>query len=267
MIKKIIKKMLISLAILLAVLTIAVFIFMQQPQFGKLPSGERLERIKKSPNYRDGAFQNLHETPALTEGASYFGVLKEFLFNQNERKKPTANLPSVKTDLAKLPADSNFLIWFGHSSYYMQLDGKKFLVDPVFSGSASPLPGGTKAFMGTDIYKVEDFPAIDFLLITHDHWDHLDYKTIKALKSKTSKVVCALGVGEHLEYWGYDNKTIIEKDWYDSIDLAPGFKITLTPGRHFAGRTFKRNTSLWTSFVLKTPTQNIFLGGDSGYDT
>lgn len=259
--------MFISLAVLLLVTSIIVFVFMQQPMFGKLPSGARLERIKQSPNYRDGAFQNIHETPALTEGASYSGILREFLFGKKERPKPLSVIPSVKTDLSTLPKDSNFLVWFGHSSYYMQLDGKRFLVDPVLSGSASPLPGGTKAFWGTDIYKVEDLPAIDFLLITHDHWDHLDYKTIKALKEKTNQVVCALGVGEHLEYWGYDKNNIIEKDWYDKIGLAEGFSITLTPARHFAGRTFKRNTSLWTSYVLQTPTQKIYIGGDSGYDT
>ena len=259
--------MLVAVAVLLLIVMVAIFAFMQQPMFGKMPSGKRLERIKQSPNYRNGSFQNLHETPSLTEGATYYGILKEFVFGKKEGRKPASALPSVKTDLTRLAPDSNVVVWFGHSSYYMQLDGKRFLVDPVLSGSASPLPGGTKSFLGSDIYTVSDLPQIDYLLITHDHWDHLDYKTIKALRTKTATVVCALGVGEHFEYWGYNKNSIIEKDWHDSVKLTDGFRITLTPARHFSGRTFKRNSSLWTSFVLKTPTQNIYLGGDSGYDT
>ncbi|MBC7937753.1 MAG: MBL fold metallo-hydrolase [Rhizobacter sp.] len=255
------------LLLILLMIVLTVMLSIQQAQFGRYPSGERLQRIKRSVHYKEGAFQNESFTPQLTEGASYFGVLNEFLFKKNERKRPLEALPSIKTDLHHLPLNENILVWFGHSSYYMQVDGKRILVDPVLSGSASPLPGGTKAFVGADIFKPSDIPAIDILFISHDHWDHLDYRTIKELKPKIKNVICGLGVGEHFEYWGYDKKIIHEKDWNESVDLPDGFKVTLTPARHFSGRSFKRNPSLWTSFVLQTPAHKIFIGGDSGYDT
>ncbi|MCP9763250.1 MBL fold metallo-hydrolase [Lacihabitans soyangensis] len=240
--------------------------FLRMAVFGRMPSGARLKRIKKSPNYRDGAFQNQSFTPDLTEGATYYTVMKEFALGDKKRQQPEASLPSHKTDLKTLSPNENVLVWFGHSSYFIQVDGKKILIDPVLSGNASPLSFTTKAFTGTDRYSVDDFPEIDYLFISHDHYDHLDYKTIVKLKSKVKTVITALGTGEHLEYWGYNPKIIIEKDWYDNVDLGNGFNVTLTPGRHFSGRMFKRNQALWTSFVLKTPSQNLFLGGDSGYD-
>lgn len=242
------------------------FFFMKQTKFGKLPSGERLEIIKKSPNYKDGIFQNLSPTPSLEKGSSMLGVLFEFLFKKVENKKPQSTIPSVKTDIKSLNSNEDILIWFGHSSYYFQLNGKRFLVDPVFSGKISPVSASSQAFKGTDTYSVEDFPEIDYLLITHDHYDHLDYETIIKLKDKVKIVICGLGVGEHLEYWNYNTSKIIEKDWYDSVELDNQMKITLTPARHFSGRTFKRNTSLWTSFVLESPDYKMFIGGDSGYD-
>lgn len=251
---------------ILIIVFLFVFFYMKQDKFGKQPSGERLEIIKKSPNYKDGAFQNLSNTPALVEGNSMFGVLVEFVFKKVEDKEPKNPIPNVKTDLKSLDINENILVWFGHSSYYFQLNGKRFLVDPVLSGSASPVPNSTKSFKGTDIYSVEDFPEIDYLLITHDHYDHLDYETIVKLNDKVKTVICGLGVGEHLELWKYNPSKIIEKDWYDSVELENQMKITLTPARHFSGRTFERNTSLWTSYVLESPDYKMFIGGDSGYD-
>lgn len=264
---KILKRMLVWCLAIVAGLFIAGYLFMQQPVFGKAPEGARLERIKKSPNYKDGAFQNISHTPALTEGASYFAVLKEFLFERKNNGIPKDSLPSVKTNLHTLPPQQNTIIWFGHSSYFMQIDGKKILVDPVFSGNASPLSFTTKSFKGADIYSVEDIPAIDYLFITHDHYDHLDYKTILALKNKVNKVITGLGTAAHLEYWGYDPEKIIEEDWSTTVPLDPGFEVTLLPARHFSGRGLKRNGALWVSFALKTPTQKIYMGGDSGFDT
>jgi L-ascorbate metabolism protein UlaG (beta-lactamase superfamily) len=252
--------------ILLALLVLAVVAFMQQPQFGKEPSGARLERIKKSANYRDGKFQNESFTPDLAEGATYFKVITKFFFGKSKHNLPGATIPSQKTDLLHLNPDEDVLVWFGHSSYFMQIDGKTILVDPVFSGSASPLSFTTPSFKGTDVYKVEDFPNIDYLLISHDHYDHLDYETILKLKSKVKKVVTGLGTGEHFEHWGYDPAALIEKDWNEEADLGNGFKVNFTPGRHFSGRGFNRNKALWVSFVLQTPNKKIFVGGDSGYD-
>ncbi len=258
--------MIITLTII-AVFFIAVYAFMQQPKFGKLPSGERLAKIEQSPNYRDGKFQNLRHTPDFTEGESIFTVLRDFLFTKRPRLKPIDKIPSTKTDLLNLDPKEDILVWFGHSSYFMQIDGKKILVDPVFSGSVSPIAFTTKAFDGTDRYTTDDIPEIDYLFITHDHWDHLDYETLLKLKSKIKKIICSLGTGEHLEYWGFDKDIIIEKDWNEKISLDDGFSAYTTPARHFSGRGFTRNKALWTSFVLHTPTLKIFIGGDSGYDT
>ncbi|HEY4154370.1 MAG TPA: MBL fold metallo-hydrolase [Puia sp.] len=166
----------------------------------------------------------------------------------------------------KLDIHSDVLVWFGHSSYFIQLDGKRILVDPVFSGSASPFSFSVKAFEGTDIYTTDDIPVIDYLFISHDHWDHLDYETIIKLKPRVKKVICGLGTGEHLEYWGYHQDLIIEKDWDGQIDPGDGFQVHAVPARHFSGRGLIRNKAIWTAFVLQTPTMQILIGGDSGYD-
>src|SRR6478735_8427278 len=175
---KIFKISMLTILLLLAALTVATIAFMQQAKFGQQPNGERLKRIQASPNYKDGQFQNISSTPALTEGVSYYAVLKDFMFGDYKRKQPTDNIPSVKTDLLNLNPQEDVLVWFGHSSYFIQSSGKSILVDPVFSGAASPLEFTTKAFKGTDGYKPEDFPEIDYLFISHDHWDHLDYETM-----------------------------------------------------------------------------------------
>ncbi len=241
--------------------------FLQTPRFGKLPAAERLSVINQSPNYRDGKFQNLNHTPDLTEGESYYSVMKKFFFEKNKWRMPPVTLPSVKTDLFSLDPAKNTLVWFGHSSYFLQVDGKKILVDPVFSGHASPVNFTTKSFKGADVYSADDMPDIDYLFISHDHWDHLDYSTIIKLKPRVGKIICGLGVGAHFERWGFDQSNIYEKDWNETISLDKGFKVQTLPSRHFSGRGLKRNTSLWLSFALTTPTMKIYLGGDSGYDT
>ncbi|MEO8148156.1 MAG: MBL fold metallo-hydrolase [Bacteroidia bacterium] len=247
-------------------LILSVYFFIQQPKFGKMPEGIRLERIKKSPNFKNGKFQNLSYTPDLTEGVSYYKVMKEFLFDKSKRIKPLDTLPSFKTDLKALVQDENVFVWFGHSSYFMQIDGKKILVDPVLSGSASPLAATARSYKGSDVYTTQDIPEIDYLFITHDHWDHLDHKTIVQLKSKIKKVICGLGTAAHLEHWGYDPTIINELDWNEEVVLDNSFVVNTASARHFSGRGFKRNQSLWMSYILKTPTMKIYIGGDSGYD-
>lgn len=251
---------------IIVLLIVAVYAFMQHPQFGKPATGERLERIKRSPNYKNNQFQNLSDTPQLTEGATYYSVMKRFFFTRNKRSKPPGCLPVKKFDLLKIDSNENILVWFGHSSYFMQINGKKFLVDPVLSGSASPVSFTTKSFTGTDAYSVDELPHIYHLLITHDHYDHLDHKTVSSLKEKVDTVITGLGVGAHLEHWGYENSRIIEKDWNEAIELDKGFTVHTAPARHFSGRSFKRNSTLWSSFILTTPAMRIYIGGDSGYD-
>lgn len=255
------------IVIVILVLIFAVMVFVRKPQFGRVSTGERLERMKNSPNYRNGKFQNISYTPDLKEGVSYFTVMRDFFFGRSKRSIPGHTLPSVKTDLHVLHPDKNVFVWFGHSSYFLQADGKKILVDPVLSGSASPVKFTTKSFKGSDVYSVDDIPEIDYLFITHDHWDHLDYRTIIKLKPKIKRIITGLGTGAHLERWGIDKGIIIEKDWNEEVILDPGFVVNTTSARHFSGRGIKRNGALWLSFVLTTPGLKIFLGGDSGYDT
>ncbi len=257
----------ITFLILLVLIALVLYRFLNHPKFGKAPSGERLIQIQNSPQYKNGKFENQSFTPDLAEGASMAGVLFEFFFKKVERKNPKDLIPSIKTNLLELSLDQDILVWFGHSSYFIQLEGKRFLIDPVFSGNASPIPGTTKSFKGSDIYTVDDLPEIDYLLITHDHYDHLDYDTILKLKPKTKKIITALGVGSHLEFWGFSSDKIIEKDWYSTIKLDENLTLHTAPSRHFSGRSFKRCNTLWTSFILETKDFKMYLGGDSGYDS
>jgi L-ascorbate metabolism protein UlaG (beta-lactamase superfamily) len=253
----------VSIAFLFSFITVAT---LQQAKFGKLPSGARLERIKRSPNYKNGSFQNQSYTPVLTEGVGFLEVGREFFFGKKMRVKPTGEIPSIKTDLIHLERSMDILVWFGHSSYFIQVDGKRILVDPVFSGNASPFSSSVKAFKGTNPYTADDIPAIDYLFITHDHWDHLDHETIMKLKPKINRVICGLGIGEDFEYWGFDRNAITEMDWNEQVELDNDFVVNAAPARHFSGRGLKRNQTLWVAFALQTPTMNIFIGGDGGYD-
>jgi L-ascorbate metabolism protein UlaG (beta-lactamase superfamily) len=258
--------MIITLSLVVAIAIITV-VYMRQDKFGQSPKEARLERIKKSPNFRDGKFQNVHHTPELTEGNTMFSVTLDFLFNKAPRRRPVDIIPSIKTDIKQIAIDQDVLIWFGHSSYYIQLDGKRILVDPVFSGNASPIPGTNVSFAGTDVYSVGDLPDIDYLIISHDHYDHVDYETLGKLRDKTRQVICGLGVGAHFEYWGYVDSVVHEKDWNETVPLDSGFTLYTTTARHFSGRGFSRNNTLWMSYVLQTPSMKIYIGGDSGYDT
>ncbi len=255
----------ITTIVVIVTLVAITFLYMRQAKFGKAPSGEKLEQISSSPNYEKNQFKNLEQTPDLSEGHSYFSILYNQFFVNHPRTEPKDPIPNQKTDLFNLSEDENVLIWFGHSSYFIQLDGIKILVDPVFSGNASPIPGTVKSFPGTDIYTVDDIPEVDYLLISHDHYDHLDYKTIKELKPKIGKVICGLGVGSHFEHWGYSGAQILEQNWYESVEVDSGFTIHTTPARHFSGRGFARKNTLWASYVIESPSQTIYVGGDSGY--
>lgn len=263
---KILKNIAVALFSIIILLMIVGFFYMRQDKFGALPDGERLAKIEKSPNYKDGKFRNKIEKPTITEGYSIVGELWSTLTTKYPRTEPTDVIPSIKTDLKNLPIDKNLIVWFGHSSFLLQIDGKKILVDPVFSGNASPIPGSVTAYKGTDIYSVEDLPEIDYLLISHDHYDHLDYETIKALNPKVKKVICGLGVGAHFEKWGYTSDKLLEKDWGDSVDVSKDFTIHTESTHHDCGRGFKSGKALWLSFLIKTPTQKIYYSGDGGYD-
>ncbi len=240
--------------------------FFNQPSFGRTPRGERLARIQQSPHYRDGKFQNLSPTQQLTSDKSMVSTMFDFLFRKVEGLRPDTNVPIIKTDLKQYAPDEEVLVWLGHSSVYFQTNGKRFLIDPVFI-SASPVSFFNKPFKGTNVYAPDDMPDIDYLIISHDHWDHLDYQTVKQLKDRIGKVICPLGVGEHFEYWGFRKDQLVELDWNEHSVLDAGHTVHCLPARHFSGRGLSPNSTLWASYMLQTPSQNIYLSGDGGYDT
>lgn len=252
-------------ALTLVVLIGLITSYMMHPQFGKRPSGERLKRIQQSKQFKDGKFRNNSPTPQLTQ--SWTVALSDYFFKRSAETSPKHKIPSVPVDWDSLFTKSHGLVWLGHSSYLLRTDGKTILVDPVLSGSISPIPGSGKAFAGADVITADVLPAIDYLFISHDHYDHMDYKTLKALQPRVGKIIVGLGVGEHLEYWGYRSDQIIEKDWWDQVDLGNGFHVTVTPARHFSGRSIWSANTLWASYVLETPSRKLYLGGDSGYDS
>ncbi|MFY0254099.1 MBL fold metallo-hydrolase [Chitinophaga sp. 30R24] len=222
------------------------------------------ERIQHSQNFRQGAFQNLSLTPLKPDHVTYYQMLKEVM-HRGANVRPSALLPSVKTDLKTLYTEKPVVVWFGHSSYFIQVRGFNILVDPVFSGSASPVPFMVKAFPGADVYTVEDMPEIDLLIITHNHYDHLDKKTLAQLQLRVKAIYTPLGVGRDLTIVE-TNHNITEMDWWETREVAKDVTLTATPARHFSGRGLKRGGSLWASFVLQIFGYKIFIGGDSGYD-
>lgn len=257
--------MLLILFMIIAFSVLGSLVVLSRAKFGKNPEGERLERIQASPNYRDGEFMNTVPTRSLIEGESTIKIIWNNLFTAKERLRPTEPLPTVKTDLKGLDASKDLVIWLGHSSYFIQLKGKRILVDPVFSDYGAPFSFLNGTFPGTDLYTAEDMPEIDFLLISHDHWDHLDYPTAVDLMPKVKTVILPLGVGAHFERWGYPAEKLREADWNTALRFENGLTIHVVPSRHYSGRLFARNKTLWAGFVLETPERALYLSGDTGY--
>ena len=250
--------MLYTILILIAAIGIGVVIIFNLPSFGKTPSGERLARIQQSPNYREGKFQNLEPTLQFTSDDNILKTAYHYFFPDVQDLNPSTPIPAVQTDLQSLP--NNAMVWLGHSSYLLNVNNTRVLVDPVFH-SASPFSFMVKPFKATYNYSSADMPdSIEVLVLTHDHWDHLDYTAMKELKSRIQHVVCPLGVGAHLEYWGFDPAKITEMDWQENTTVA-NLKFTCLPTRHFSGRGLKRAQSLWGSFMLETGTYTIYIGG------
>ena len=233
--------------------------------FGKNPSGKELEKVQQSPNYKDGIFHNLSHTTLMDENASRFKVTWQF-FNKPKNTSPSGALPSIKTDLKTLGNENPVIVWFGHSSYLIHVGGKNILVDPVFSGYASPFPFFAKAFAGTGIYNADNMPSIDLLIITHDHYDHLDHETVLKLDNRVKHICTSLGVKSHLTYWGINENKITEFDWWDEKRIDAEIKIAAAPARHFSGRTFVNFKTLWASYILEIAGYRFYIGADSGYD-
>lgn len=234
--------------------------------FGHLPTGKRLSRIQASPNYRDGAFQNVYDTPMLAGDASYSKMMRKFFFERRPGQEPQQALPTVVEDLKNMDREEPSITWFGHSSYLLTLNGRIILVDPVFSTWASPFQFmGSRHFPFQRAYALDDLPDPDLVILTHDHYDHLDYAAIQSLAPRGPLFLTSLGVGAHLEYWGVDPGRILELDWWEDGHV-PGLDITALPSRHFSGRGFRRNQALWSAFHLRAGGLKVLVGGDSGYD-
>lgn len=270
---------------ILALLVVAVVAVLQHPAFGRRVSAERKARIEASPNYRDGMFRNRQPTPQFTGNRSSLKTLWTMLMRRDNNRVPMEPIPAVKTDLMNLPTGQDWIVWFGHSSYLFCLGGKRFLVDPLLR-MEFPASLMLKPFKGTDIYSPDDMPDIDCLIVTHEHWDHLDYAALRDLRGKVAHVICPLGVGEYLEYWKYDPAIIHEMDWYESLSVASsddlsaersvndsglsgeaGLKVTCLPTRHFSNRLLRgRDQTLWAAFMVEAGGRKVYIGGDGGYD-
>jgi len=246
---------------ILVVLAVSVLLFLKADRFGALPEEGK---YSSSPNYKDGEFRNLEQTSMMTDSTSMFSAVLKFL-NKPENTEPPKPLPSIKTNLKNLNYDAPAMVWFGHSSYLISYKGVNILVDPVFSGRVSPVPVAGKAFDGTNEYQAEDMPDIDVLIITHDHYDHLDMETIEKLHPRVKMIYTSLGVAPHLLKWGVPAEKITEMDWNDSKNISDSIKLTALTSRHFSGRQFTRNQSLWSSFALEFFGYKFYIGGDSGY--
>lgn len=238
------------------------------PQFGALSKGERLERIKKSPHYRNDKFYNLVKTPVSGENTSMWESAWKFLKGGNNREpdKVIETIPFSKEKFES--ADTGISVtWFGHSNVLVRVDEKNILIDPVFSNHASPFSFiGAQGFDYSDRASLEDLPKIDAVLISHDHYDHLDYETMTLLKDKVDRFYVPLGVGAHLEKWEIPLENIVELDWWDEANFDQNIMFAAVPMRHFSGRgVTDRYATLWAGWVIQSRNYKIIHTGDSGY--
>ncbi|MDR3299398.1 MAG: MBL fold metallo-hydrolase [Candidatus Accumulibacter sp.] len=232
---------------------------------GEAPSEEEVAAYQKLPYFKDGRFQSPEPLPSYPERSTGTGPSGWIRFALPNPHAPDAPIPKVALDVssfAAVPADLA-VYWLGHSSLIVELEGKRLLVDPVF-GNAAPIPGIVRRFTDAPLER-DQIPPLDYVLITHDHYDHLEYATMRALRDRDVRFVVPYGVGAHLRKWGIPAARIHEVGWgeaFSADDLTIASERTL----HYSGRTFdNRNKSLWTSWALKGRRLRVFISGDSGY--
>ena len=230
---------------------------------GEDPAGERLAQCRRSPNYSENGFANqppleLPDTWQMTK------IGAQLIFSSSRR--PQAPLPAdtlSKADFPAKPADLS-LIWLGHSFVILEIQGKRLAIDPVF-GNASPVPGMISRFQAPPIAR-QDLPRLDGVIISHDHYDHLEMDTVRHLAARGVKFIMPLGVGARLEGWGCPADQIVELDWGQSYDLD-GLEIIAEASRHFSGRgLMDRNKTLWASWVIRGNKRRVFYSSDGGFD-
>ena len=234
---------------------------------GGTPAGERLARMQRSPNYRDGEFHNSDTTKYGLEGSPWESM-KRWLFGP-EQRHPPAPIPTVsltRANFATAPASGLRATWLGHSTVLVEIDGMRLLFDPVWAKRASPSSiVGPKRFFDVPL-AVEEIPELDAVVASHDHYDHLDRDVVKAIARAQPKTrfIVPLGVGAHLERWGVAPERVTDLDWWESTTLG-ALTLTATPARHFSGRGFSdKNHTLWASWSVTGPTHRVFHSGDTG---
>jgi len=219
--------------------------------------------VAGSPNFSDGKFHNTLETPALAPANTRDGLLRQW---HEERHVGLPGAPIPLTH-AEIPATAAELAatWFGHASALLEVDGQRVLVDPVWGFRVSPSPVFGPTRLHEPPVPLEELPPVDAVLISHDHYDHLDLPTVEVLlETQSAPFVVPLGIGEHLRKWGVPEKRIVELDWNGSHTVG-GLTLTCTEARHFSGRYFYRDTTLWASWAIIGPRHRVFFGGDTGY--
>lgn len=261
------KKMIITIAAVIGILVIGVFIFLQQPQFGDPPNGTQTASFVSSGQFTGEKFQN---EGGITVSMNFLEMIKmmpEWL-SGNGNKRPDWSIPVVMRDKEEFEHVSDTLsrvTWFGHSAFLLEIDGKKILIDPMLGPSPSPVGFVNKRFNDTLPISIADLPKIDAVLFSHDHYDHLDYGSVLELKDKVGHFFTPLGVGSHLKRWGIDENKITEFDWWQGTEFK-GLHLVATPAQHFSGRGLgDRDKTLWCSWVIEGKTNKLFFSGDSGY--
>ncbi len=238
------------------------------PQFGGSPTEEQTESYSKTGHYKEGVFVNELETNMDMDFSAIYETMLEFI-KGGENLQPKKDLPVKKIEAQWIEQNKNQLTkltWFGHSAFLLQLDGKKILIDPMLGESPAPHPMiGVKRYNKEIPIEIENLPFIDFVIISHDHYDHLDYESIMKLKGKVGKFYMPLGVGAHFKNWGFDENQILELDWWDET-MEDNIKLVCTPSRHFSGRGLTdRSATLWSSWVILSEKKKIYFSGDGGF--
>ena len=230
-------------------------------------SSLRRERMQASPRFDGRVFRNTYPVSAGLKPGVERPTIRDFL-RPDENRVPATPLPLVDpvSTWAKRAASGLRVTWLGHSSLLIEIDGARFLTDPVWSDRASPIPfAGPRRFHPPPA-KLDALPALDAVLLSHDHYDHLDRVTVRALAKSRPKTpfITSLGVGERLERWGIPAKRLVELDWWETADVK-GVTVTASPAQHFSGRGLRdRNRTLWSSFHLRGPKHSFFFGADTG---
>ena len=255
-------------SLVVATILLLIIFLNTSKEYGGKASKEQRENFKTLKNYADGKFQNILPTSLNMKFPDHFSVGYDFLKGDPSRQ-PQTPIEVLSIDSTELEQNRNVeprVTWFGHTTILIEIDGKNILLDPVWGDVGSPLPfTATKRYNKEMPIKLEQLPIIDALIISHDHYDHLDYNSITILKDKVKEFYTPLGVSAHLLAWGVDSSKVHELNWWETIS-NDDFLFTCTPSRHFSGRgILDRNTTLWASWVIKTNTKNIYFSGDSGY--